>query len=420
MNDIVYEDTPKGFVSKNQLHAKNQRAHLKYLKKKKNKVNNATAQNELPEYNKISIKEVTESVVSTLQSDYKPKGEKHITDFKDIPLAKITILSYKKDCKMLSHIRYGKNIDGCILVDGTKVVGVISIEEKNNGQKWLQALEVTKPYRGYGLSKQLLYEAVVHYGARYLSVNKDNHVAISIYEKAGFEEYEHTDTMVFMKIEPSNIKPTNEYSLLEMVSKNAKPIFIVNSYTHTPAGRIIKAYTKSKYTHSAISLDTSLERLYSFNADNNSNVFGGVSLESLSSYINYYKDTLINVECIFVKESDYLIVKNTLDYMIKHQDNTTYGYMNYFNIIFGRVKEMGDNAMYMVCSQFVSYILSRADIKLMDKSANLTAPKDLVTTHNPRVYLLYDGLGREYDKKKIDRIFRKLKQKAVLIKECSL
>ena len=106
--------------------------------------------------------------------------------------------------------------------------------------------------------------------------------------------------------------------------------------------------------------------------------------------------------------------------MIKHQDNTTYGYMNYFNIIFGRVKEMGDNAMYMVCSQFVSYILSRADIKLMDKSANLTAPKDLVTTHNPRVYLLYDGLGREYDKKKIDRIFRKLKQKAVLIKECSL
>ena len=33
---------------------------------------------------------------------------------------------------MLSHIRYGKNIDGCILVDGVKVVGVVSIERKNN------------------------------------------------------------------------------------------------------------------------------------------------------------------------------------------------------------------------------------------------------------------------------------------------
>lgn len=420
--DIIKEDAPKGFVSKKHLPPKDQKAHLKYLKKKKNKVNNATAQHEIPDYNQMSIREVVESVVSTLKSDYQPKGKKHITDFKDIPISKNTILSYKKDCKMLSHIRYGKNIDGCILVDGTKVVGVISVEEKNNGQKWIQALEITKPYQGYGLSKPLLYEAVAHYGARYLSVNKDNHVAIHVYENAGFKEYESTDTMLFMKIEPSDIKltTTNEYSLLEMVSKNTKPIFIVNSWTNTPAGKIIRIATRSTYTHSAISFNTSLEELYSFNADNKANAFGGVSLESLSSYIKYYNDCLINVECIFVKESDFVIIQNVLDHMVKHQDSTTYGYMNLFNILFGRVKDMGDNAMSMVCSQFVSYILSRADIQLMDKSANLTTPKDLVTTHNPKVYLLYEGLGREYDKKKIDRIFRKLRQKALLIKECSL
>lgn len=418
VEDIITEEAPKSFVSRKSLPSKNQRAHVKYLKKKKNRINNATSQGELPKFNQIG-----ESVVSTLKSDYRPKGKKYISEFKDIPISKSTILSYKKDCKFLSHIRYGKNIDGCILVDGNNVVGVISIEEKNNGQKWLQALEVTKPYQGYGLSKQLLYKAVAHYGARYLSVNKDNHVAVSIYEKAGFKEYEYTDTMLFMKIEPDNINlrsVTNEISLLEAISRKMKPVFIVNSWTNTPAGKLIRTYTRSTYTHSAIAFDTSLETLYTFNADNKVNKLGGVSIESLSSYINYYDKCRINVECIFVKESDFLIIQDVLDHMVKIQDKTTYDFLNILNILFGRVKEMGDNATSMVCSQFVSYILHKADIKLVDKADNLITPKDLVTIQNPKVYLLYDGLGKEYDKKKIDRIFRKLEQKALLIKECSL
>lgn len=406
----------EGFVSRNSLPSKNQKRHLKYLRKKKNKVNNQTAQHELPKFNQIG-----ESVVSSLKSDYKPKGKKYLTDFKDIPLSKSTILSYKKGCSMLSHIRYGSNIDGCIIVDGTKVVGVISIEEKNNGQKWLQAMEITKPYQGYGLSKPLLYLAVTHYGARYLSVNKKNEVAIRVYENAGFTRYADTDDMIFMKIKTDAID-LNECTILEAVGRNTKPIFIVNSWTNTPFGKAIRVATRSVYTHSAISFDTSLENLYSFNADNKRNKLGGVSLESLSGYISVYENCRINVECIFVKDTDFDIIKAALDHMVKHQDQTTYDFANVFNMLLGRAKDMGDRTMTMICSQFVAYILSRADIQLLDKSANLVTPKDLVTTvtSNPRVYLLYDGLGKDYDKKKIDRIFRKLKQKALLIKECSL
>ena len=420
---IVSEDLPvgflntSGFVSKKTRPAKNQKAHVKYLKKRRNKINNHRTQGELPQYNQIG--EVVQEIVSHLSSNYKPKGQMWITDYKDIPLAKSTILSYKKGCNMLSHIRYGKNIDGCILVDGVKVVGVVSIERKNNDQYWLQALEITKDYRGYGLSKQLLNLAVKHYGARYLSVNKNNEVAIKLYKDYGFEIYEESGDMYFMKLS-DEVYPFHECTLLEAVGRNTKPIFIVNSYTNTPFGKIIKVATQSKYTHSAIAFDTSLETLYSFNGDNKKNVFGGVSIESLSGYINYYNDCLINVRCIFVKDTDYEIIKKVLNHMVQHQDQTTYDFLNIFNILFGRVKEMSNDAMSMVCSQFVTYILSRADIQLIDKSANLTTPKDLVTTNNPKVYLLYDGLGKEYDQKKIDRMFRKLKQKALLIKECSL
>ena len=208
----------------------------------------------------------------------------------------------------------------------------------------------------------------------------------------------------------------------EEVAKGVKvkPIFIVTSYTNTSFGKVIKTFTHAKYTHAAIAFDTSLEQLYSFNADpkvtTNGNK-GGISRESLSEYINTYDKAIIQVNCILCKESDFDIVKNTLDDIFRKESDTRYGYMNILNILIGRVKDTG---MSMVCSQFVSYILHKADIKLVDKPDNLVEPKDLSTMVNPRVYKLYEGTAKDYDKKKIDRIFRKLKTKALLIKESLL
>lgn len=415
IDGLTLEDKPVGFVSKASLPAKNQKAHLKYLKKRKDKINNASDQKEMPDYNKIST--VSEAVVSKLSNDYKSKGKKYMSDFKDLPISKATINSYKKDCNSLKHVRYGENIDGCILLDNDNtVVGYIVVETKSNGQKWIQALEITKPYRGYRLSAQLLNLASRHYGANYLSVNRDNKIAIKLYNDNGWHEYSSSGNMIFMK---RNIL-VKEMTLLEVVTKDMKPIFIVNSYTNTPAGKIISAWTHSQYSHTAISFDTTLENLYSFNADNKLNKLGGFSKESVSSYIKYYDKSLINVRCIFVKSSDFDVVQTVLKGMMENQDRTTYGYANIFNILLGRVKDMSDDAMSMVCSQFVAYILKRANIDIMDKPINLVTPSDLATVNNPRMYLLYSGLAKEYDKKKIDRVFRKLKQKALLIKECSL
>lgn len=415
MNSIVLEDKPVGFVNKNSLPAKNQKAHVKYLKKKKNKINNATDHSEMPEFNSISI---SEGVSSTLQNNYESKGEKYISDFKDIPLNKIAINSYKKDYKSLSHVRYGDNIDGCILLDGnTTVVGYVAVETKNNGQKWIQALEITKPYRGYKLSGQLLNLAVMHYGANYLSVNKGNQIAIRLYETNGWEKYSENDTMIFMK----RINKVHEMTLLEAVSrKNMKPIFIVSSYTNSVFGNVINTYTRSEFNHSGLSFDTSLKKIFSFNAFNKTNLLGGFSEESIEEYLKEYKDAKINVRCIFVKVKDFDIVKAAVEDMKNTKEKTKYGYSNLLNILFNRASQMKDHDMSMVCSQFVAYVIQKANIDLVGKSTNLVTPKDLSTTNNSKIYTLYSGYIRDYKKEKIDRIFRKLRQKAVLIKECSL
>ena len=168
------------------------------------------------------------------------------------------------------------------------------------------------------------------------------------------------------------------------------PIFIVNTYTGTPMGKIIRSYTHSIYTHSAISLDTSLENLYSFNGNNGVNKKGGFSRESLSSYIEYNENCKIQVNCIFVSKEDLNKIKERLDYLIENQKYTKFDFSNFFNIILNKSIETGKDATAMICSQFVSYILSVADIRLLDKSINLITPKDLSTITNPKLYLLYE------------------------------
>ena len=213
----------------------------------------------------------------------------------------------------------------------------------------------------------------------------------------------------------------HEAALYEDMKNNiieAEPIFIVNSFTNTPFGKIITTYTHSNYSHTAISLDTSLTHMYSFNADNKKNAFGGFSIESIKDYIAYYKDSIIQVNCIFIKKSDMDKIKFVLDNMTEHIPDTRYGFKNIFNIVLNKTKEMTNDAKVMVCSQFVAYILhNTADIRLVNKSDNLVTPKDLSTIDNPRVYKLYEGKAIDYDEKKINRIFRKLKTKAMIIKE---
>lgn len=193
------------------------------------------------------------------------------------------------------------------------------------------------------------------------------------------------------------------------IKEGKYPVFIVNSHIGTTFGKLITTWTQSKYAHSSISLDTSLENLYSFNRE-------GFVKESLTAFKEFNANAPIQVSCIFVKKDDIKVIKERLDWLWSNKDKTKYALDNIVNIMFNKPMETAKDSLTMVCSQFVTWVLSFADIKLMDKSLNLITPKDLANLHNPKVYKLYEGTVKDYDKKKIDRIFRKLKDKSQLIK----
>ena len=157
---------------------------------------------------KVMIR-INEGVSSVLDKDHKQKGSKKLSFFKKIAISENVISKYKKEYKFLSHIKTDKNCSGYLFFYDKELVAVLSVEYKENGENWIQAIEIVKKYQGYGLSEQLLDIALKEFKATYLSVNKNNELAIYIYKKKGFVVYKETDTMFFMRL--SSIKESVLY-----------------------------------------------------------------------------------------------------------------------------------------------------------------------------------------------------------------
>ena len=161
---------------------------------------------------------------SNIDKDHKQKGSKRLNQFKVNNLDKSFIDTCRKTnldayTKYLRHIRVNNDTSGCIYTDKDKIVAILNTETKKNGMIWIQALEIAEEYQGYGLSKQLLLIATKKYNAKYLSVDKNNKVAIDIYEKFGFHEYHKTENMIFMCIgEPNEVE---------------EAVFLSEGYFHT-------------------------------------------------------------------------------------------------------------------------------------------------------------------------------------------
>lgn len=119
-------------------------------------------------------------------------------DFSLAPISKELIDKYKSSENMLRHARYipGRS-NGWFMIDNktSEPIGYIIWEDD-----FIVAFEIFKDYRRKGYGKELL-DLAVESGAKRLSVNKKNTRAIELYKKAGWEVYNESGSMLFMKYE---------------------------------------------------------------------------------------------------------------------------------------------------------------------------------------------------------------------------
>lgn len=191
------------------------------------------------------------------------------------------------------------------------------------------------------------------------------------------------------------------------------PVYILITYTKTAFGKIIRKATHGKYTHAAISLDASMNNLFSFNAGDSGQ--SGFTTESLKRY-NHDDECIMCVHVFFVDKIRLRKIKTKLDWFLLNKKSLHYSYLNCLTLLFNKVVEL-NNAM--ICSQFVDFLMKDIDVDVTHKPSPLVTPNDFsaIENNNPNVYKVYEGAINKYDYKKVEKIVNKLQKSAKPIVE---
>ncbi len=204
-------------------------------------------------------------------------------------------------------------------------------------------------------------------------------------------------------------------------SKRAYPVFVVTSFTYTPFGQVITRFQNSKVSHASLSLDSSLNKMYTFSADLFTGNFpGGFAIESLEQYKAQHKDSYIKVIALFLKKKDYDDLRYIINDIANNIDKYKYHAMGIIEILFNIKGEVDDK---MICSEFVARMLRLINVDLgIDTPSNLISPKDFyaMDEYNTKAYTVFDGFCRDYSKTKIDKKISSIKKKSEYIKEHGL
>lgn len=175
------------------------------------------------------------------------------------------------------------------------------------------------------------------------------------------------------------------------------PLFLVQLYGGKWYSKIIKGFTKGKFSHAGIALDANLSKIYSYTQK-------GYTIESLTSYKESCEnDPIICIHCLFINGSDYDKLVDRLDDFLRNIYSTKYAWGRFLGIV---LNKPGTSNNKMVCSQFVDSVLKYIGLNLSGKDPSLTTPNDF-KTEDTNIYKLYEG-----DLNKLDsHILKKIAEK---------
>ncbi len=211
-----------------------------------------------------------------------------------------------------------------------------------------------------------------------------------------------------------SIHSFNEATYEELKDKIV-PVYICLFSGKALHSRAIEWYTHTEWSHAAMSFDSSMKQMYTFNANNNVSTDGksaGFTIESIEKYWKIDPSIKFKVHALFVTAAQRDMMRDAVDWYIKHQDDTKYSMKTIINIFFKKASDFGNefkNKTEMVCSQFVYTILAIANLKLkVTKDASLVSPGDLDKSIDDRLFSMFIGGIGLYSSKKIDNMCRKI------------
>lgn len=184
-----------------------------------------------------------------------------------------------------------------------------------------------------------------------------------------------------------------------------KEVFIVLTHTGTTLSSIVKYYTKEKYSHVSIGLDSELKQLYSFGRINPYNPYkAGFIQEDLNKgTFARFRDTIGAVYSLKIEDEQYEAIKDTIEYMDKNKYKYKFNIIGLFLVSINK-KYKRDNTFY--CAEFVKYVLETSSSK--ELLPEIVKPMDFLRLHN--IELVYEGLLQKYE---CNTCFNEFKYKSI-------
>ena len=182
-----------------------------------------------------------------------------------------------------------------------------------------------------------------------------------------------------------------------------KCIYLVMSQTGSVLSRTIKLVTNKEFNHISLSLDDSLEKMYSFGRKYPNNPFIGVFVvEGINkgTFLRF-SDTKCRVIRINVTDSQYELLCSNIGDMISNKDKYKYNFLG-LCLAALNISVTFDNKFY--CSEFIRYILSLSDVDV-SSIPDIAHPLDFMNMDNN---IVYEGLLSDYSKERVKCFIKKM------------
>lgn len=165
-------------------------------------------------------------------------------------------------------------------------------------------------------------------------------------------------------------------------NKKKKYLYVLFFGGNGLTSSIIKLATKAPYVHSAIALDSSLKRIYSFNlkfnlTQWNPNIKNGFFQESIMDYEGSLPYWLYRIK---VTKSQYLKIKYLIDLFKNNPSITSYNIPGALGFLFPELweKELQQKMYSFTCSEFIAYMIQSSGIAKFYKPLYTIAPVDIL------------------------------------------
>ena len=176
-------------------------------------------------------------------------------------------------------------------------------------------------------------------------------------------------------------------------------VYVIVSQTGTVFSELLKLFTRAPYNHVSIALDEELGVMYSFaRREIRRPWIAGLIREHPLGGMFYLKpETQCRVYRIQVTETQYETLVNSLHQFMKDYDRYRYNFLGLVMILFGIPVE---RQTHYACSQFVAYLLQRAEIAFKETHYSLVRPYDFCQQEG--FELMYEGRLQEYQRRSLE------------------